>query len=222
MDNCDVCLRAKQTRDVFPDSINRANCAFELIHCDVWGPYRVKSSCGAAYFLTIVDDFSRAVWTYLLVEKSEVGSIIPNFCAMIVRQFGLHVKMVQSDNGGEFISLRSYFVAQGIVHRTSVVYTPQHNGRVERKHHHILNVARCLKIQAGMPIDFWGECVLIAAYLINRLPPLYLRIKPRMNFSMASLRSIGFCVCLAVYATHICNLEVRIYLLSEADYVCLW
>jgi hypothetical protein len=57
----DVCLRAKQTRDVFPISNNKAMQNFQLIHCDVWGPYRTLAMCGARYFFTIVDDHSRAV-----------------------------------------------------------------------------------------------------------------------------------------------------------------
>ncbi|KAG7536483.1 GAG-pre-integrase domain [Arabidopsis suecica] len=150
--SCDVCFRAKQTREVFPLSINKSTECFSLIHCDVWGPYRVPSSCGAVYFLTIVDDFSRAVWTYLLLAKSEV------------------LKTVRSDNGTEFMCLSSYFREHGIIHQTSCVGTPQQNGRVERKHRHILNVARALLFQASLPIKFWGEAVLTAAYLINRTP----------------------------------------------------
>ena len=71
--NCDVCLRAKQTRQCFPDSSNNAKEVFDLIHCDLWGPYRTTAFCGSRYFLTIVDDYSRAVWLYFLPDKTHVG-----------------------------------------------------------------------------------------------------------------------------------------------------
>ena len=83
--HCDICFRAKQMRKVFPESINKAEAPFSLLHCDVWGPYRTPASCGSVYFLTIVDDFSRAVWTYLMLEKSEVSKLLQNFCAMSER-----------------------------------------------------------------------------------------------------------------------------------------
>lgn len=64
--SCDVCFRAKQCREVFPLSDSplsdsKASDIFDLIYCDLWGPYHVPASCGANYFLTIVDDCSRAV-----------------------------------------------------------------------------------------------------------------------------------------------------------------
>lgn len=65
-DVCDVCPRVKQSRASFPISSNKANELFELVHIDLWGAYKVPSSCGARYFLTIVDDFSRGVWIYLI------------------------------------------------------------------------------------------------------------------------------------------------------------
>jgi hypothetical protein len=172
--NCDVCQRAKQRRDKFFVSENKTFGIFDLIHCDLWGPYRTVSSCGASYFLTIVDDFSRAVWIYLLVDKTEVSSMLKRFFAMVERQFARKVKIFRSDNGTEFTCLKSYFFDQGIIFQTSCTGTPQQNGRVERKHQHILNVARALRFQGSLPIKFWGECVLTAGYLINRTPSLIL------------------------------------------------
>ncbi|XP_018479287.1 uncharacterized protein LOC108850218 [Raphanus sativus] len=134
------------------------------------GPYRTRSSSGAVYFLTIVDDYSRAVWTYLLLEKSEVKTVLQNFCTMTHQQFGKPVKIVRSDNGTEFTCLGSYFRQHGVVHQTSCVATPQQNGRVERKHRHILNVSRALLFQSKLPVKFWGEAVMTAAHVINRTP----------------------------------------------------
>ncbi|CAA7057520.1 unnamed protein product [Microthlaspi erraticum] len=167
---CDTCFRAKHTRDCFQESYNKAAELFGLIHCDIWGPYRTVSSSGASYFLTIVDDFSRAVWIYLLREKREVASTIEKFCAMVDRQFDKKVKILRSDNGLEFMCLKPFLEKEGMLHQTSCVYTPQKNGRMERKHRHILNVSRSIMFQAHLPIQFWGECVLAEAHLINRTP----------------------------------------------------
>ena len=80
---CETCFRAKHPRNKFSLSENRASRIFEKVHCDLWGSYRHPSSCGARYFLTIVDDFSRAVWIYLLLDKTEVFHMFMSFVAMV-------------------------------------------------------------------------------------------------------------------------------------------
>jgi hypothetical protein len=96
---CDTCQRAKQTREKFPLNNHKASNTFDLIHCDLWGAYRTPSSCGASYFLTIVDDCSRAVWIFLLVDKKQVSKTLTNFFAMVERQYNKRVELVRSDNG---------------------------------------------------------------------------------------------------------------------------
>ncbi|GKB05825.1 retrovirus-related pol polyprotein from transposon TNT 1-94 [Tanacetum coccineum] len=50
-----------------------------------------------------------------------------------------------------------------------MVYTPQQNGRIERKHRHLLDTARAIRLHANLPIKFWGDCILVATYLINKM-----------------------------------------------------
>lgn len=80
--NCDLCLCSKQTLNFFSDSYNKATTSFELIHCDLWGPYQTSAFCGSRYFLTIVDDYSHAVWLYLLPNKVEVLARLHEFVAL--------------------------------------------------------------------------------------------------------------------------------------------
>ena len=77
---CEVCFRAKHPREKFNLSANKASRTFEKVHYDLWGPYRHPSSCDARYFLTIVDDFFRAIWLYLIIDKTEVFRIVYVVC----------------------------------------------------------------------------------------------------------------------------------------------
>ncbi|GAA0143116.1 transmembrane signal receptor [Lithospermum erythrorhizon] len=110
-------------------------------------------------------------------DKTEVFTLFTRFLAIVERQLDARVKTVRSDNGTEFFCLKQYFAERGIIFQTSCVGTPQQNGRVERKHRHILNVARALKFHAHLLTEFWGDCVLTAGYLINRTPSQVLGFK---------------------------------------------
>ncbi|KAL0416203.1 UNVERIFIED_CONTAM: hypothetical protein Slati_3452200 [Sesamum latifolium] len=68
-DVCDVCHIAKQKWLPFPSHDIQSSQVFELIHVDVWGPYRTSTLTECHYFLTVVDNHSRAVWVFLLQNK---------------------------------------------------------------------------------------------------------------------------------------------------------
>ncbi|KZV21171.1 hypothetical protein F511_24735 [Dorcoceras hygrometricum] len=170
---CYICPISKQTRSMFPAKDHTpAPRPFSLIHMDTWGPYRTPTHNGARYFLTIVDDFSRCTWVFLMHLKSDVLTVIKNFLTFVTTQFNTKVQTIRTDNALDFLNseCNNLFNSLGIIHQSSCPYTPQQNGLVERKHRHILNVARAVKFQASIPDIYWGECVLHAAYIINRTP----------------------------------------------------
>ncbi|KAJ0470826.1 putative RNA-directed DNA polymerase [Helianthus annuus] len=199
---CEVCHKAKQHRVPFPLSEHKTSKVGDLIHLDVWGPYKVSSIEGFKYFLTVVDDYSRSVWVYLMKSKTEVFENIQSFYNLVKTQFEVNIKVFRSDNGTEFVNsqMSNFVKSHGIIHQTSCAYTPQQNGVVERKHRHLLNVARALLFQSGVPLKFWSECVLTASYLINRTPSSVLNGKTpyellfRFEPSLSHLKIFG-CLC---------------------------
>ena len=130
---------------------DRRSSPIECIHNDVWGPCPVESLTGCCDFLIFVDDYSRVMWLHLLKSKAEVSQIIVQFCNLIFNQFGKRIKRFRTDNGTEFINaeVRSYFLDNGILHKSSCVYTPQKNGLAERRMGYILGTARSLLFQGN-------------------------------------------------------------------------
>lgn len=60
----------------------------------------------------------------------------------------------------------SFFQKNDIIHQKSTS-TPQQNGLVERKHIHILEVARALFFQHGISATYWGECTKTVVHIIK-------------------------------------------------------
>lgn len=94
---------------------------------DVWGPYQVKTISGCKYFLTLVDDFSMAIWTFLIPSKQEVFQKSRTFVSYIHNHFHTTIKNVRTYNGSEFVNrqVHHFLSGLGILHQSSCTYTPQ-------------------------------------------------------------------------------------------------
>ena len=167
-----ICQLAKHTRNTYSRLIYKPSSPFTLIHSDVWGPSRINNISRAHWLVSFIDGHTRLTLVFLMKEKSKVGHIFQSFNIMIHTQFKTKIQVLKTDNAKEYLknSLGAYLISQGIVHIDSCVDTPQQNGVTKRKNKHLLEVARCLMSSSNVPKFYWGEAILTAAYLINRMP----------------------------------------------------
>jgi len=70
----------------------------------VFGPVPVPSLGKSLYYVSFIDDFSRRTWVYFLRHKSEVFSKFKEFKALVENQTNKKIKVLRTDNGGEFCS----------------------------------------------------------------------------------------------------------------------
>ena len=170
---CDKCCISKQSRSSYNTEIpTRATRKLETIHSDVCGPFEVKSMGGNNYFVSFIDEFTRKLWIYLIVKKSEVLDVFKKFRIMVQNESGEVVSKLRTDGGGEYTSneFRSFCESNGIKHEVTAPYTPQHNGIAERKNRTIVNMVRSMIKEKGLPTYLWGEATATAVYLLNRCP----------------------------------------------------
>ncbi|RVW64351.1 Retrovirus-related Pol polyprotein from transposon TNT 1-94 [Vitis vinifera] len=146
---------------------------------------------GSRWFVTFVDDHTRVTWVFLMKKKSEVREIFENFNNMVQTQFQAKIQVLRTDNAREYYHniLGSYLLENGIVHQSSCIDTPQQNGVAERKNRHLMEVARSLMIASNVPKQLWGEAVLTATYLINRMPSRILQFKTPCQILLAAYPS---------------------------------
>ena len=185
--HCEVCQLAKHTRNSYPSLPYKPSRPFSMIHSDIWGPSRVTNINGSRWFVSFIEDHTRTTWTVLMKEKSETASIFQKFQSMILNQFNQKIQILKTDNGKEYFNsiLGPYLLDHGIVHISSCVDTPQQNGVAERKNRHLLEVSRSIMFSNNVPKQFWGEALLTATYLINRMPSRVLQFKAPRNLLLA-------------------------------------
>jgi len=173
--SCVICVKGKSTIKPLTLSEFQASRPLELLHTDVCGPKNVPNIDGSFYFVTIIDDYSRFAHVDLVANKSDTQSCLRQFILNAEAAFsgqGFKVQKIHSDNSGEYSShlLAEFFSDRGIEHNFTVSYKPQQNGRAERLNRTLQDKARCLLIQSKLPHQFWGEAILIATFIYNRLP----------------------------------------------------
>ena len=174
-DQCSACTAGKMRRQPYPSSNFPSDpnptAICDILHSDVCS-LTTTSSSGFKYFVTFVDEFSGRVFLYFLKNKSDVFSKYQSLVTLLQTQEQKNVKCLQSDNGREYISEEfcRFRDSKGTTWKTSCPRNPQQNGLAERMNQSLLNIARCMLQQSGLPLIMCAEAVNYAVYIYNRMP----------------------------------------------------
>jgi transposase InsO family protein len=88
---------------------------------------------GYVYYVSFIDDYSRKTWIYFLKTKDEVFNKFKEFKALIANLSERKIKILWSDNGGEYTSREfvNFCKYVGIRRELTTLYNPQQNSVVE-------------------------------------------------------------------------------------------
>jgi hypothetical protein len=129
----------------------------ELAHDDLCGPVKPATPGGRRYFLLLVDDATHYMWVMLLASKLEAVGAFKHVQAAAEKEYGrkLRVHRLLCRRGGHSTLL-------GTVHSA----TERGGGAAKSDGG---GDGAGAPEAAGVPADLWGEAVVIAVYLQNRL-----------------------------------------------------
>ncbi|KAH9782240.1 hypothetical protein KPL71_008811 [Citrus sinensis] len=146
---------------------------------DLWGPAQVDSLGGCRYFLSLIDDYSRMVWVYVLKTKDEVLERFKRWKILVETQTSLKVKALRIDNGLEFCNKEfgDFCERHGIMRHKTVIHTPQQNGLAERMNRTLMDKVRCILLYSKLPKSLWAEALNTTCYLVNRSPSTAIECK---------------------------------------------
>ena len=143
---------------------------------------------------------------YLLRSKNEALESFIHYKKEVENQLNKKIKVLRSDRGGEYELPFGEFCSQhGIVHQTTAPHSPQQNGVAERKNRTLKEMMNAMLISSGLPQNLWGEAILSANYILNKLPQKKLDKTPYELWKgrTPSYQFLKVWGCLAKVAVHI-------------------
>ena len=163
-ETCTPCLDGKMQRSTHPIHEEKAPHVNFRLHSDLMVLLNHPTISKERYVLTLMDEYSGFSLARLLRSKDEVLVALMSMIQEFVTQGGRPVKRIRTDKGGEYVSaaLSAEFDKLGIWHEETAGYTPEQNGIAERLNRTLMERARTMLSESGLPASLWGYAILHA------------------------------------------------------------
>ncbi|KAK9119049.1 hypothetical protein Scep_017142 [Stephania cephalantha] len=168
---CEVCAESKFARQTFKSVQERSNELLDLIHSDLCDFKSNPTRGGKNYYITFIDDCRKYCHVFLIKNKREAFDVFKIYKAEVENQLDKKIKVLKTDRGGEYDSIEfaEFCNTNGIIYQTTAPYTPQQNGVAERKNRTFKNMINSMLDDSGLPQNLWGEALLTANHILNRV-----------------------------------------------------
>ena len=136
-------------------------------------PKLIESRQGFVCYLLILDRVTRYIWIFPLRSKSVSLALIDLFLRTHgLQTTGAGTKVLRTDGEGslaESTQFRVLLLSHGYLLEKTATDTSSQNGLAEHPHRTLADMTRCLLFSSQMPIYFWADAIVYAAYVYNRL-----------------------------------------------------
>ena len=152
--------------------LNDEKIPLELVHSDL-AEANILSLSKGKFVLTFTDDATNYGIINILPNKNSmtVLNAFKEFQAWAERQSGHKIKELRTDRGKEYMGeMIKYIKSKGIEYNPTAGHSPQSNGVAERMNRTLFEKACTMLDFSGAPLELWGEAVLAATHIRNRIP----------------------------------------------------
>ncbi|MBW0498792.1 hypothetical protein O181_038507 [Austropuccinia psidii MF-1] len=165
----------RRIRRLLGDSAPDYLCPLKIVVADLMGPFDVGTINGGKYALNVRDVASTYGECHILKNKSDATCRLEETINQWQRCSGYLVKILRTENGGEFnnTTMNAWLQGQGITHERSLPFFHQQNGVAECYNRTIADMGHTILLGSKLPKSFRGHAFMWAAYTNNMLPNLH-------------------------------------------------
>jgi hypothetical protein len=164
---CAICHLANMRNRRNHSLSERKDQKLDLVSIDIAGPFPMSIN-GYRYFLQIVDNYTRYVWTINLKAKSDAKLELDRWRHRVEDQSQLRLRAVRSDNAAELNeTVQNWCNLQNVEYEPTAPYSSHQNGVAEISIQITEARIRAMIKDAHLPIVFWSEATAHQALIRN-------------------------------------------------------